>query len=524
MLGVLLFAGVLYGALALFLLTILRSSSGLEDAGTVAHYVAWSVNGVMLLLVTPARLGQKVARDRELGTLEQLRLTGLSGRELAAGELASVLVLPLLCLALSAPALLFGCLGDGGPVAAIRGYAGLLACLPVYTLLGALIGFGAKKAQNAGAGALFACLLLTGASGMGAIPRDIDWHPLGLLGPWGAGLATTHDDMRFAVGVAGGELPGELLQIPLCWLLTHALLRALGRRLAGEPGVALGREGAAALLLGAGLLAALTLPRGAEELAGWRTRWLDPDEALAARLVVLFLASLPLAVETPLGWRELVRGLARRDRDDPVRPDESQGGWRWALGPGLLLGSGLLLLPGALACTPRAPLGGLLLGVLVALGAWATAALAFQAGILWARDQGQPRLLAGLGLLALWLGPLFAGSVLKVVGPSRALAELAVSLNPIVTLLVVAQPGQGAGLPPLGAAVVSLGVHGLACWGLVSLIQNATRRAQELADSMVALPADAWGAPGTLTKRCAAGHLYAEEWQSCPHCPVNAPY
>lgn len=528
LLGLLLFGGIFYGVVALTFLAWWGSGwrRDLTDLCTSFHYVGWAANAIMLLLLTPARLAQKVGRDRELGTLEQLRLTGLSGRQLAAGELCSVLVLPLLCLVVTAPVMFLGLFGKGGPEAVLRGYVGLLACTPLYALVGGLIGLGSKKAQNAGGGAVFSAMVLLGLSSIGVFPREIDARPLGLLGPWGPGLATTHDDLSFSLLILGVQLPGELLQVPVLWVFSRALLGALGRRMAGDPGVALGTVGAATLLAIAGVVAALTLPRASAINGGWyvHPRMLKPHEAVMARLIALAVFSLPLALESPIGWRELVRGLTRRDPDDPVRPEEDFGGWRWLLGPGLILGGGLLLFLGALLCRPVPPLAGLVLGVLVALAAWGVGALACQVALLWSKDQGQPRVLATVAVVALWIGPLMAGGVLKEIGPSRAVADVAIAINPLVALIGATMEPSGArtGVAPMTMAVVCLTVHGLVGWGLLHLIRVARRRAQEFADSMVALPADAYGAPGTLTRRCPNGHLFAEEWTSCPHCPAEA--
>lgn len=528
LLGLLLFLGLLYGAAAVAFLIWFSQPvwrRELVDLFTAIHYVGWSGNGLMLLVITPARLAQKVARDRELGGLEQLRLTGLSGQDLAVGELASVSLLPLLGLLLSGPLVLLGLGGEGGPLAVGRGYLALLLCAPAYAMAGGLVGLGAKKAQNAGASAIFSTLLLLGVSSIGVFPAEVDPRPLALLGPWGGGMATVSERLAFSLPIAGTLLPGELVMVPVLLLLSRALLTSFARRLSGEPGVGPGLEGALALVLAVGVVGALTLPR--VKVSGWgdwRARLMPADAAVVARLIALWLASLLVALETPVGWRELTRGLARREPDDPVRPEESFGPWRWWLGPGALVGAGVLLLPAAAVCDPSPSLPGVVTGLLVALAAWFTAALAFQAALLFWRDQGNPRALAGLGLVALWLGPVLAGAMIRQVG-ARDISVLSFAVNPLSGLYWagMAESASSSGPAPLALALVCLVVHGGAAWALWHLLGSLRQRAQEFADSMVALPADAYGAPGTLTRRCAAGHLYSEEWASCPHCPPPGP-
>ena len=61
----------------------------------------------------PARLAQTLSQSRARGTLDMLRLTGLSGHELALGQLGSSLLLPLALSALTAPIVLLGIGGEG---------------------------------------------------------------------------------------------------------------------------------------------------------------------------------------------------------------------------------------------------------------------------------------------------------------------------------------------------------------------------------------------------------------------------
>lgn len=68
------------------------------------------------------------------------------------------------------------------------------------------------------------------------------------------------------------------------------------------------------------------------------------------------------------------------------------------------------------------------------------------------------------------------------------------------------------------SAMACLALHAFGCLGLLMLLGKLRDASQERAWSLVALPADAYGAPGSLTKTCANGHVFAETWRECPHC------
>jgi len=498
-------------------------SPELEDLATTFHYMAWGANAFLLLLFTPARMAQRLARERDKGTLDMLRLTGLTGIEQTLGHLGAVLALPLVLAATTAPIVLVGLLGEGGPAAVLRGYVALALLCPVYTLLAGLIGLGVKKAQNAGSTAVFVVLLILGASGAGAGVPLTFFRPLALIGPWGAGLATT-DERLFELYVFDVGLPGDLLMIPFLVVLARAFLGGLARRLAEEPGVVLGRTGAVFLFGAVAVLAGATFsPSPASPPYGVEVP--PPAVTLSFHLWAVLAAGLVLAVETPVTWQDLVRGLARRAPDDPPFSEERLDARRYGL-PLLLLAALLPLMAFGVAGTPGLTPAGLAVGLVLVALAVLEGALALQVGLLWTRGQGAPRVIAGLGVLALWFGPLVMASALGVFAVPPALLDFPCLLNPgygIWLAAAEARPGATAsGLPPLGLAMACVGLHGFAVYGLVHLVGRHTALAREHAASLVALPADAYGAPGTLTKRCPNGHLFAEEWTECPHCPRAA--
>ena len=452
--GMLIAVILFYGMVGL---TVLSWSTSLprrmDDFLSVLHYEAWGFNLLVLLFYAPARLAQGLAREREHGTLDMLLLTGLSGRQLALGQAGVALLLPLGITLATAPVIFLGMFHEHGFMAVLRGYLGLFACVPVYVLAAGIVGLSVKKAQSAGGAAI---LMLMGAqtSGLFLGPwRDL--KPLSLLGPWGSGLATTSREVNLLF-VLGEPLPGELLQVPLLLALAVALLIGLERRIEGEPALLLGRRGALTLLVGTTLIAIVSFSPAPVEAWNWRLNPGEPTDQLFARYLILWLVSLLLAVEIPVGWRDLVRGLTRRAEDDPAFDHERLQPRRFALGPGLFLAFTLLTLWGPYF-SDELDAGSYLGCLAVCAPAWLLAAVVFQAAHLWTRDQGMPRLIAILALLAVWCGPLMASIVLTEAGFGGPLAAIARMPNPIVGLFNAAYhvpySQRGAPVDPLSLAL-----------------------------------------------------------------------
>ena len=506
-LGGLIVFGLLYYALILgtvFVWSISITPGPVPELLTLLHYETWAVNGLVLLLWSPTRLAQRLATERERGTLEMLRLTGLSGQQLAVGLLGGALALPVAIVGLTLPVLLLGAFGTGGPLAPLRAYPPLLLLTLCASLLGGLVGLGAKKAQNAGSSIVFLVMVMLALSGPYKVPG---LAPLGVLGPWAPGLATVEQPpLFFEVPLLGGHAPGDLLQLPVLLVLAGALLHGLARRLAGEPAVLVGRTAAAAIGAALTVVAAVTLPDDVDRVPA--------QVAIAGRAIVVFLALLPLAIEAPVGWTDLVRGLARRGADDVPFPDERLGPARFAAGPALLGGAGLVM---AMASGEARAVT---IALLVALGAWLLAAMAVQACLLRSRDVGAPRVLAGVGLAALWLGPLLGAWGLRILEFPPGVAVTPLVLNPLFAI-ACAVAGAGGALPvdPASAALASAALHIFGALGLFTLVRNGLARAEEAASSMVVLPADADRPPGALSRRCENGHVFGTEWATCPHCP-----
>lgn len=506
-LGGLIVFGLLYYVLILgtiFVWSVQIAPSPVPELLTILHYETWAVNGLVLLLWSPTRLAQRLATERERGTLEMLRLTGLSGQQLAVGLLGGALALPLAIVGLTLPVLLVSAFGTGGPAAPLRAYPPLLLLALCASLLGGLVGLGAKKAQNAGSSIVFLVMVMLSLSGPYKVPG---LAPLGVLGPWAPAFATVErPPLDFEVPLLGGHAPGDLLQLPVLLVLTGALLHGLARRLAGEPAVLVGRTAAAAIGASFTVVCAVTLPDDAERIPA--------QVAIAGRMIVVLLALLPLAVEAPVSWTDLVRGLARRGADDVPFPDERLGWARFAAGPALLGGAALVM---ALATGEARAVA---IAALVGLGAWLLAAMAVQACLLRSRDLGAPRVLAGFGLAALWLGPLAGAWGLRILELPPSVSVTPLLLNPLFSI-ACAVAGAGGALPvdPPSAALASAALHLFGALGLFVLVRAGYARAEEAAASMVVLPADADRPPGALSRRCAQGHVFGTEWATCPHCP-----
>lgn len=514
--SLLLFGVLFYGGVALSLVAWGGQSlafGGVEQVLTMLHYEALAANAIVLLLWAPTRLAQHLARERELDTLSMLRLSGLSGVQLGEGFVAGALLLPLLSCAVTLPVVLLGAGGMAGPAAPLRAYPVLLLLALCYVLIGGLFGLTHKsKAQNAGGAAAF---FVIGALCVGGLFRVPQLELFGVLGPWGAILTTVPDPeaaehLVFELTLLGARAPGELVQLAFLAVVAGLLFVGLARRLDDRaPSVFLGLPATTALTALALGLAGITYDTGLYPVR----------ETLCARLLLLAVLVAPLALELPVRHVDLVRGAARRDPDDPPWAEELLLARRLLSGPLLTLGATLLVLANVPAQDEPVRKGALVAAAVIAC-AWVFAALTVQVSRLWTRDHGVPLFLAFFALTALWFGPFFSSFGLEELSLPLTLVELPRAINPFYAVKLACFPDQPVGgLDPLALAISCAMLHALGAAGLWLLVQTGARRARELAASLVALPADADDAPGSLERRCANGHLYAAVWATCPHCP-----
>lgn len=479
---------------------------------TVLFMFTWFTMGFALLLWAPARMAQQLARDHARGQLDALRLTGLSGVELTVGSLVGALSLPLAFAAALVPVALLSLGGDLHLLAGLRAYLALLLLAPVYTLAGGLGGMSSPKPETAGSAGAITAVVLLFASGIGT-NNAADLHGVGLLGPWPALASVRGADT--APYVFGQQVPSELLALPFLLLLGAALVFGLARRLAGEPARLVGRSGA--LGVAAALVGVVTLtfsPGVTSQPAGVG---LDVSEAVGWRLVLILLAALLVALESPVRWVDLVRGLARREPDDSALPDERLDVARYAPLP-LLLAGWAALAGGALVIADQpgpgqsvSP-GVFALATLVVLGAFAAAAATFQAAQLLTRDHKFAPFLAVGALAAFWFVPGIASFGVGLIDLPEALLQVPRAANPLHALYGLLAEGSGA------IGWVSVGWQALAAGGACYLAHQGLVRARAEAERLVALPADTFAPAGRLTRRCERGHLFAETWTSCPHC------
>lgn len=504
----LLFYGVVFISTLMWLGAMPLARANVRELLTIFHFEALVANGLVLLLWGPSRLAQMISRERELDTLSALRLTGLTGTELAVGFVGGAMAVPLVLCAITLPIVLAGTGGLCGPLGPVRAYSVLLLLALVYHLAAGLLGLASKKAQNAGGTAVFGVLLLLGLGSPYAVPQA---EALGLFGPWGAALTSLPKaGLAFELPVFGLDLPGEALQLPVLALAAMILLGALGRKLAGDrPTVLIGTPAALALAaLGAAVLVFTFEPL--RTLLG---------EVVFARLLVLALLVTPLAIEVPVRFMDLVRGATRRDSDDAPYPEERLVARRLLAAPTIIVAAlavmGLQMRSFADATWPlRLAVAGAVL-----VTAWAFVALGFQAARLWSRDRGAPLLMATVALVVLWVGPFVSAIGLRELGLGGAATELPRLINPLYALNLTCRARPAAGYDPVTLAVTCAMLHAFGAAGMAWLVRLGERRVTDVADSLVVLPADADDAPGTLERSCPRGHLYAAVWTTCPHCP-----
>ncbi|MBL4847516.1 MAG: hypothetical protein JKY65_18515 [Planctomycetes bacterium] len=535
------FLALFYGLAGLIFMSWMSRSwrNDLEDLCNVWASLAAIVVGVMLLLWAPARVATAIAKQREEGVLDMLRLTGMSGSDLAVGHLLTQMSLPLTLAALTSPLIISGVFSEAGPVGTLRLTIVMILLTPVYCMFGALAGLTVKKPATAGGAGMFAAIALLISSGvaisMGMQVRES--RILSFLGPWGQTMAWDHES-NFEVQVLGVGVPGDLLQIAFLVILSSALLRGLAFRYTSRDAVFFGRRGALLLLFGicALCLASWYPDPFPVQSHRWRSRnFMDQPASLAFHLIVPFVALLWAALETPLSAQSFVRGKARRDADDAILTEEKFALRRFAA-PALVFGlmTVLFLIPFGIGNAEFAtrPGGtwevdgaGLLLGGAIAIAAYCLLSLTVQWAVLATRDIGVPRLLATMAVFAFWTLPVIAGAVLSSKSAPDEVTLLAFGINPFFGITAAAHSGSPtpvAGFEPSAVALYCLAVQSFAALGVFMSLRTQRERLEDHANSLVTLPADAYAAPGTLTQQCERGHLYTDAWVSCPHCEPSA--
>ena len=533
---ILVFLFLFYGMAMLFVLNWMASfTSKTKVLFTLFFGLSVTVNCLLLLFWAPARVASVIAKQREDGVLDMLRLTGMSGQELAIGHLLTQLSLPLILAGLTTPLVLLSLGSEVGPSGVVRTYLCLALLTPVYCMIGALVGLAMQKSQHAGSTAVFASMFMLGAAGFALGSRILDFRCFALLAPWGPIFSELEPDKFFTIQVLGKAVPGDLIQVVFLVILARALLAGLARRYTGEPALFFGRHGGLTMVIAVAVVSGLTFFPDPWPTLGnwWQPRYLNHAEGLAFHLILPFVALLWFAIESPVESRGLVRGMARRDADDFV-PDEERLEWTrfawpaivYVLMGGLMLGILLFALKqvgdaggGRLEISPV----GLLLGVVIAVSAYVVAVLTTQLVTLQLRDRHMPRLVAGAALVAVWLAPVIASFIMAELDVPRGICELARTVNPFYGMVMAAYSETSmAGLDPSALAICSAAVHVFGALGLFSLLRVTSDKLSEHAATLVVLPADVQAAPGTLTRKCERGHLYTDAWAACPHCESAA--
>ena len=174
-----------YGIAALIFMSWATRRRRLEHLADGWGTLAAIVVGVLLLLWAPARVATAIAKQREEGVLDMLRLTGMSGSDLAVGHLLTQMSLPLTLAALTTPLVLAGAFSEAGPIGTMRLTIAMVLLTPVYCMVGALTGLTVRKPQAAGGAGMFAAIALLIASGV-AISAGMEIREariLSFLGP-----------------------------------------------------------------------------------------------------------------------------------------------------------------------------------------------------------------------------------------------------------------------------------------------------------------------------------------------------
>jgi hypothetical protein len=480
-----------------------------------AHFITWGANAFLFLLVVPTRHAQVIGTEREKKTLDFLRLTRLSSRRICMGSFVSAYMLPVLLALTSIPEILVGCFSEeaGYVTGVVQAYFALGASSLLATSIGGLIAFLPKKGNQAASTAFMVVVLLVAAGGLWSTPFA---EVFGCLGPWGGLLSSAaHVHMRYLVKVAGADVPGVLLQVPLAALATSIFLRATTRKIHEErPGI-LGLSNATALAL---LIAAVSgATYSTERSSYWYGAQPDPGPLIAGRMIIVLLALLPVAADGAVSREDVIRGLARAPR--PPERDERLS----IFGPiaAILL---VLALHGAAlvsAVEPRHQVC-VVIATAGAASALVVVHLIFQAARLFFSEVAR-NVMAIVGIAGLWFLPLLAfwgTSALDLPSWVRSLPSM---LCPFVATTQASMARDRWPLPagevdPIALALVGVLFNVLAAVGLFAVTRELGGRLRDFAATLAVLPADVFAPAGRLGKKCDNGHQFSEVWDSCPHC------
>ena len=518
---------LLYGIAGIILTIWMAESSrrirpNYEQLFTILHYFTWGAVGVAVLVVTPARMATLVGREKERETLEQLRLTGLTGVQLAHGLLAAVLPLPVITFVAAMPLILLGLGGEAGPLGAIRAYFGLLLLAPMYILFSAHLGLSTKKAAAATSGAIMTTIGLLIVSAVCLENNDEGAKVFALFGPWASGMATLNPHRTYGANdfsVWNMHLPGEFLACAVLGIIAALFYIGFVRRLAGAPGLMFGRTAAF------GFAAAMALALGTDagslrRWGGWGNDWsVAADMPAEASMVLVLIFSLFLALEAPVRWRDALRSQGNVHSDKAFPQHQRLTVRRFLGGPlVILIGMGLVGAEQVFAeDAPQVAVSGLVLAPLIGIAAWTFAALTFQTLSLITSNKAAVYGLGGAGLAILWFVPLVGAAILDEMG-SRGLEYFPMTLNPFAGVIFALDEGNSGGTPNLVLGTLSFAIYAGGSVALGVVIRKRLSVLEDLAAGMVALPADAYAPPGSLTQRCEKGHAFSGVWDRCPHC------
>jgi hypothetical protein len=191
---------------------------------------------------------------------------------------------------------------------------------------------------------------------------------------------------------------------------------------------------------------------------------------------------------------------------------------RFYSGPVVIcLGMGLIAVEESLLQGGRVAASGLVLAPLVAIAAWVFAALTFQTIAVISSSKPVVYGVGGVILLMLWFLPLIGAAVLDEFGP-RGSEYFPMTLNPFAGVVFSLDKGSSGGIPNVVLALMSFAIFAGGSVVLGQVIRKRLAVLSDMAAGMVALPADAYAPPGSLTQRCEKGHAFSGVWDRCPHC------
>jgi hypothetical protein len=492
-----------------------------KEFATVTHVLTWGANAFLFLLWVPTRYAQQLGTEREKKTLDFLRLTRVPSRKICFGTFAAAYMVPFYAGLTTIPEILIGCCSEsaGYLPGVLESYAGLVSASLIATAVSGLVSFVPKKGIQAASSAFLVVILLSVAGGFFATPY---FEPLGCLGPWGgiiSGFAGSRQRETFLVTLFGHSLPGVVLQVPVAFAIAFIFLDATTRKIEEERPGFLGAKDATRLAILVALVGAITMSDAPAVHAYWYTQpsgeW---GPMIAGRMIVMFLALLPLAADAAVHREEVVRGLARAG--GPRYPDEQ-------LAPGRAVAKivAIAALASALLAAQveeRHVVSTLVAGAVLA-SAVVVAHAVFQAARLHFSEPVRGVMAAG-GLGVLWLLPLLGSWGGGVLDLPPYVVSMPSMLCPFVALAkasMARQPSYVAvsDVDPIGPALVAVLLNVLVACGVLSLLRELVGRLREFAATLAVLPADVFAPAGKVEKKCPNGHIYAGIWDACPHCP-----